>query len=83
MHQHPALVEALIGDRVDELRHSDWATARLRYEKRWHGLVTATRRGTGWLLVDMGLRLAVPRADTDRRVAHGAVMVLLRRRRSA
>ena len=83
MQQHPALVEALISVRFDELRRSDWATARLRRENRWHGLVAAARRGTGWLLVDMGLRLAVPRADTNRRVARGAAMVLLGRSRSA
>jgi hypothetical protein len=83
VHHHPALAEALISVRFDELRRSDWATAQLRREKRWHGLVAAARRGTGWLLVDMGLRLAVPRADTTRRVARGAVMVPLGRSRSA
>lgn len=83
MHQHPALVEALISDRVAELRNGGWATAHMRRQKRWHELVAAARRGTGWLLVDMGLRLAVPRAGTNRRVARGAVMMLLRRSRSA
>jgi hypothetical protein len=71
VHQHPAVLEALARDRVAELRHSGWATARVRREKRWHGLVAAARRGTGWLLVDMGLRLAVPRGGASRRVARG------------
>lgn len=83
MHQHPALVEALISDRVAELRQRGRAPAHMRRERRCHGLVAAARRGTGWLLVDMGLRLAVPRAANNHRVALGAAMTLPRRSRSA
>ena len=71
MHQHPVVLEALARDRVAELRHSASATTHMRGEKRWHRLVAAGRRGTGWLLIDMGLRLALPRGGTNHRVARG------------
>lgn len=71
MHQHPVVLEALMRDQIAERRHSAGATAHVRSNERWHGLVDATRRATGWLLVDVGLRLAVPRGTTNRRVAGG------------
>ena len=71
MYQHPVLVKALIGGRVAELRHDADATARVQREKRRYKLVAAARHGTGWLLIDMGLRLAMPRAGTNNPIAPG------------
>ena len=80
MYQHPALLEPLIRDRVAELRQSGPATARIaptapvtaigRHNRR-RSLVAAARSGTGWLLVDMGLRLAMPRGGANRPMARG------------
>jgi hypothetical protein len=60
---HPGLREALARARTDELRQSAEANANAnsRRDKPRHRPIQAARRGTGWLLVDMGLRLAVPR----------------------
>ena len=71
MHQHPAVLETLMKDRMADLRHSAQLTEHMRRERRWRRFTAATRRGTGWLLVDMGLRLAVPRAATHHRAAGG------------
>jgi hypothetical protein len=71
VHQHHALLEALGRDRVAELRHSAGASAHIRREPRWYRPVAAARRQTGWLLVDMGLRLAVPRAGVKPPIARG------------
>ena len=76
MNQHPALFEALIEHRVAELRHS---ARHIRREKRRNKLVAAARHGTGWLLIDMGLRLAMPGAGRKHPLAPG----LDRRSRSA
>jgi hypothetical protein len=70
VYQHPALVEALIKDRVGELQHSAEATAHVRRDRRRRTVVEAARHGTGWLLVDMGLRLATPRG-THHHLARG------------
>lgn len=61
MHQHPALVEAQIRDRVAELRHNGQASRRRRPEHRRHRVTEVARRATGWLLIEWGLRLAMPR----------------------
>jgi hypothetical protein len=61
VHQHPALVEVLIRDRVAELRQNGQAGRRCRSEHRHHRVTEAARRGTGWLLIEWGLRLAMPR----------------------
>jgi hypothetical protein len=71
MYQNPALVQELIGARVAELRQSAQASARSRSEQRRGHVVAAARRGTGWLLVDIGLRLAVPRNAMTHRFARG------------
>lgn len=71
LHQHPAVLEGLARDRVAELRRSRWQNASMRREKRWHERATAARSGTGWLLVDLGLRLAVPRCGDNGRVIRG------------
>lgn len=71
MYQHPAVLEALMRDRVAELRRSGPAPARIGREKRRHRGVAAARYGVGWLLVDMGLRLVTPRGGTSYPVAGG------------
>jgi hypothetical protein len=71
VHQHHAVLEALGRDRVAELRHSARATTPIRREPRRPKFVAAARHGTGWLLVDMGLRLAMPRAGTEHPIARG------------
>jgi hypothetical protein len=73
MYPSPAVVEALVRDRVLELRRSADGRTRGRREKRRHRATAAT----GWLLVDVGLRLAVPRG------AGGQEPMLSRRGRSA
>jgi hypothetical protein len=69
MYQNPTLVKALVRDRVDEVRQSAEARAPRKRENRRHPIVDAARHGTGWLLVDLGLRLAVPRSAIDHRSA--------------
>jgi hypothetical protein len=71
VYQHPAVVGTLIRDRVAELRHAGRAAADGRPEMRQHKRFAAARRGIGWLLVDMGLRLAVPRGGSNHLVARG------------
>jgi len=66
VHQHPAVQDAVVKSRVDELRHSAGESTRVR---RRLGLVAAARHGAGWLLVDMGLRLAMPRAGARQSIA--------------
>lgn len=71
MYQHPVLVQALTKDRAAELRHRADANARVQRDKRRSKLVAAARHGTGWLLIDIGLRLAMPPARTNNPVAPG------------
>ena len=71
MHQHPVVQEAIVRGRVDGLRHSADATAHARRARRRLGVVAAARYATGWLLVDMGLRLAIPRAGAKHPIAPG------------
>jgi hypothetical protein len=82
MYPHPAVLEALVRDRVLELRRSAAAQARGRREKRRHRVTAAARHGTGWLLVDVGLRLAVPRGAADRAIPRAQRPMLGRRGRS-
>lgn len=58
-------------DRVAERRQVAPATAQIRRETRRHKRVAAARYGIGWLLVDMGLRLATPRRGSNHLVARG------------
>ena len=82
MYPNPAVVEALARDRVLELRQGAARRARFRREKRRHRVTAAARHGTGWLLVDVGLRLAVPRVATDRPMPRTQRAMLSRRGRS-
>jgi hypothetical protein len=61
VHQHPALVEALIRDRVADVRQNGQVSRRCRPEHRRHRVTEVARRGTGWLLIEWGLRLSMPR----------------------
>ncbi len=58
MWQNPALAQALIQDRVVELQSTAKAGNRPLRERR---VIEGMRSATGWLLVDIGLRLTVPR----------------------
>ena len=71
MHQHLVVQEAVVRSRVDELRHSAGAPVRNGRRARRVRALDAARHGTGWLLVDMGLRLAMPRAGTKHSIASG------------
>jgi hypothetical protein len=58
--QHPALVRALATDRVAELRTEIQETGSgTRHEVARPRAYDAVRRATGWMLVDVGLRLAL------------------------
>jgi hypothetical protein len=72
VYHHQALAGVLVRDRVADLRHSaQSAGASTRSPRIQHrpGVIASARLRTGWLLVDMGLRLAVPRGRTNRPVA--------------
>jgi hypothetical protein len=58
---NPALAQALARDHVAELRPSPRASAHVRRAKPRLGVSGAARRRAGWLLVDIGLRLATTR----------------------
>jgi hypothetical protein len=66
MIHNPALVDAVARARVADLRQSARSGVRGRGIKRRHRGAEAARQATGWLLVDMGLRLAVPRRAASR-----------------
>jgi hypothetical protein len=71
VYQHPAVLEALVRDRVVERRHPGVASRRSRRDAGRYRVTEAARRGTGWLLVEWGLRLAMPRGAVVRPVARG------------
>ena len=71
MSQNPALVEALAKDRAAELRRQAARRVPARAKRSAPRVAGAARRGAGWLLVDLGLWLAVPR----RRVGHTVARV--------
>ena len=71
MHQHLVVQDAIARSRVDALRHSAGAPGGNRRRARRVRVLAAARHGTGWLLVDMGLRLAMPRAGAKHSIASG------------
>ena len=72
MYQNPTVAQALVRARVADLRKKGAKrTPQEGQGKRRHRLTDAAARGTGWLLVEAGLRLAVPRRETSGRVARG------------
>lgn len=71
MYQSPGLLQALGRDRVAELRRHAPHSERNRCEPRRRQFIEAARSTTGWLLVDVGLRLAAPRNAMNHPVARG------------
>jgi hypothetical protein len=69
MWTNPVVAQALARERVAELRSSGASPPRRR--RRPDRAVDAARRAAGWLLVDLGLRLAAPRGAMNRAVARG------------
>jgi len=68
---NPVLTTMLAHDRAEELRrHAQKTTVRRGATDR-RQVIAAARNGTGWLLVDLGLRLAAPRNTMGRPVARG------------
>ena len=62
MYPNPAFVQVLATDRAAQLRHAAAVTGGShRRDLRRPRVIPAARRGAGWLLVDLGLRLALPR----------------------
>jgi hypothetical protein len=61
MCQNPGLARAMADDRAMHLRQSAPAGSRDRRRSSPRHVVRAVRRAAGWLLVDLGLRLALPR----------------------
>ena len=71
---NPALARELAGNRVADLQSAAGPGARDRGQLPRARDSRAVRRAAGWLLVDLGLRLALPRrvttAPTARPVGH-------------
>jgi hypothetical protein len=63
--QHPALTALLANDHQTELRHRA-AARNAAALGRDPAAVNGVVRGTGWLLVELGLRLAVSRRRSSR-----------------
>lgn len=61
MCQNPALLQVIARDRAAALRRGPGSAARDRRVAREVGVRGTARRTAGWLLVDLGLRLALPR----------------------
>ena len=59
MCQSPALLRAIASDRAADLRRTS-DTAREHRDVPKVAAIQAARRATGWALVDLGLRLALP-----------------------
>ena len=83
MYHNPALAGALVRERVAQLQQSAGATAHTRRQQRRPNVIAAARLGTGWLLIDMGLRLAMPRGGDGPSCDGWAAIMLNRRSRSA
>jgi hypothetical protein len=66
---HPALAQALTRDRVAGLRQAAEPSVRPRRDDPGAGVLLATRRATGWMLVDVGLHLALPQRALNRPTA--------------
>jgi hypothetical protein len=69
MSRHPALARALATQRSAELQKIAQPRFATRSQQRRMRAVQAARRDAGWLLVDLGLRLALPRRTRPRPVA--------------
>lgn len=71
MYQNPILLQALARDHVAELREGAQAAALSRRENRQRRVIEAARSGAGWGLVELGLRLALPRGAVHHPVPRG------------
>ncbi len=69
MHHHPALVGPVIREQVAGLRHDAELHADGRHHAPGRRVIEAATQPTGWLLIEVGLRLAVPRCKTQQRPA--------------
>lgn len=69
MRQNPALLQVLASGRAAELRGQYVPGIRDRQVRREPGGRGTARRAAGWLLVDLGLRLALPRDAMQQGVA--------------
>lgn len=70
MYQNPAIAETLVRDRVAHLQRSAAKASPVsRRERRRRPIGGAARSAAGWLLVEIGLRLALPRSAVNRSVA--------------
>lgn len=63
MHHHPDLVRSLIREHVAGLQNDAGANAGRRHYPRGPGIIEAVTQPIGWALVEVGLRLAVPRGS--------------------
>ena len=70
MYPSPVVTQALAREHVAELRRRG-GRARIQNARRPERVVDIAMRATGWLLVDVGLRLAAPRSAMDHAVARG------------
>lgn len=59
---NPVLARALIAARVAKLQRSAQVSGSIRPHDPQSRVTATARRRAGWLLVDLGLRLAVPRS---------------------
>jgi hypothetical protein len=69
VYNNPTLIQALARDRAAELRRAAEAAALGKGAHHQQHRIEAARNRAGWLLVDMGLRLAVPRGSLSQPVA--------------
>jgi hypothetical protein len=65
MYQHPVILEAMARDRAAQVRRDAQGSAVRGSGARGPVAETATNR-LGWLLVGLGLRLALPRRSKNR-----------------
>ena len=63
MHHHPALVGPVIREQVAALRHDAELDADGRHHAPGRRVIEAATQPIGWLLIEVGLRLAVPRGS--------------------
>jgi hypothetical protein len=69
MCQNPALARAMASDRAMHLRQASRPVSRDCPHAAGDRAAPAVRRAVGWLLVDLGLRLALPPGSTRSRGA--------------
>lgn len=63
MHHHAALVGPVIREQIAELHHDAELDADGRRDARGRLGIAAARQPIGWLLIEVGLRLALPRSS--------------------